>query len=313
MSISELHLNIGTRGSKLALWQAEETARLLAAVPSCSTTIVPIKTKGDVQADAPFGRPGDKGLFTGEIETALLKGEVDLAVHSLKDLPYALPEGLVLAAFLKREEPNDVLISKDGLELQALPQGATIGTSSLRRSAQLRRLRPDLVIVPLRGNVQTRIEKLQREGLDATVLASAGIRRLGMTDAVTQVLGTEDMLPAPGQGIIAIETREDAPFLSLLREACNDENTETEALAERAFLGVLEGGCQIPMAAYAKRTGDSLIVKGRVFSEDGQICYEECIKANAGDAVQTGELVAKSLLRQGADRLLAAVGTGSKE
>ena len=305
---SAIHLKIGTRGSRLALWQAKEVKRLiLERVDNADVTIVPISTRGDTMLSQRMTDIGEKGLFTGEIEQALTTGEIDLAVHSMKDLPSDLPKGLAIAAVLKREEANDVLAAGSADSLLRLPLHARIGTSSLRRSAQLKALRPDFEIVALRGNVETRLKKVKEEGLDGAVLAYAGMKRLGLTEQVTQVLALDMMLPAPCQGIIAIETKEGSHAYDLMQTYLNDADTACAATAERVFLRTMEGGCRLPMAAYASFTEDALHLTGSVFSTDGtkSLTYEAF--AQKGDEEDLGKKVAGQLLEDGAREILREV------
>ena len=246
-------IKIGTRGSKLALWQANwvKTA-LTAGHPSLSVELVPIKTKGDKILDVALAKVGGKGLFVKEIEEALLNGHIDLAVHSMKDMPAEIPDGLCIGAIPRRETPQDVLISRKGLPLSQLGQNARIGTSSLRRTAQLLYVRPDLVILPLRGNLDTRLKKLEAENLDAIILAAAGVKRLGIEYRITEYLDEKVMLPAVGQGALCIEIRENDPEVESITTLLEHHETRTVVMGERAFLNRLEGGCQVPIAAHGK-------------------------------------------------------------
>ncbi|HBQ85106.1 MAG TPA: hydroxymethylbilane synthase, partial [Syntrophomonas sp.] len=242
------HIKLGTRGSRLALWQAQYTVDCLKrACPDTSIETVIIKTKGDKILDVPLSRIGDKGLFTSEIETELLDGKIDMAVHSLKDLPSQLAPGVCLAAVLKREDPRDVLLSVKGYRLAGLPPQAILGTSSLRRIAQLKSVRPDVRIVELRGNVETRIRKMQEQNLDGIILAYAGVKRLGFESYVTDFISPDIILPAVGQGVIAIEAREDDLATRHCLDIVNDMSSYMQISAERAFLKELQGGCQVPI------------------------------------------------------------------
>lgn len=295
---------IGTRGSALALWQAKETERLLTETfEGAEISIVRISTKGDEVLDKPLTGIGDKGLFTKEIEDALFEDRIDLAVHSLKDLPTELPEGLGIAAVLRREEPRDVFVSRDNTPLSEMGSGAVIGTSSLRRTAQLKRMRPDLVIKDIRGNVETRIGKVLNGDYDGTILAFAGVKRLGLTDRIAGMFSLEEMLPAPGQGIIAIEAKTSSAAYEALR-AVNDTDSEICALAERAFLRTLEGGCQVPVAANAYVSGRNVVLKGRVISAEGEKIIEGTLESGISEAERTGKELARRLIGKGAKEIL---------
>ncbi len=262
---------IGTRKSPLALAQAEETrARLLHAHPDLAVETVPMMTSGDTFLSQKLADIGGKGLFTKEIDEALLCGDIDLAVHSAKDLPTVLPERLVLACILPREDVRDVLISAHAASLKELPSGARLGTSSLRRSAQALRLRPDLVIVPLRGNVGTRLRKIQAGEADATLLALAGLKRLNMSPLPGMPLSTEEMLPAPAQGAIAIVCREEDAQTQALLAPLNDAVSMAAVLCERALLRALDGSCRTPIAALAELVGVQLRLRACVLSPDGK-------------------------------------------
>lgn len=318
-------LRLGTRGSKLALWQAEHVARELSArVPGLEIEIVTIKTKGDKILDVPLAKIGDKGLFTREIENELLANRIDLAVHSLKDLPSVLGKGLALGAVLKREIPQDVLISREGYTLQTLPAGAVIGTSSLRRIAQLKVLRPDLELVNMRGNVETRIRKMNEEQLDGIILAFAGVKRLGFEDCISQIIPVDQILPAVGQGAVAVEIREhDDPTRRLL-ELINDPECRLEISAERAFLAELEGGCQVPVACLARVIDGKVMIEGLVASLDGSQVYrgssaldltspdermQPCTawQGAADQAAEAGQRLAGRLLEAGAGQILQEI------
>ena len=298
-------LRLGTRGSNLALHQAEEVAsRLTGTHRNLSVNISVIRTTGDKVLDVALSRIGDKGLFTREIEQALLRGEIDLAVHSLKDLPSELPPGLVLAAVLPRANPADVLLSRSGKHLHELPAGAVIGSSSLRRIAQLKAYRPDLKVVDIRGNVETRIRKMGEQGLDAIVLACAGLSRLGLEAAITQVLPPDIMLPAVGQGAIAVEIRENDNHTRELLQAIKSEETEAEVIAERAFLRELEGGCQVPIACLGRVNGSQLLLQGLVASLDGEQVIRGQKTVGRADAKIAGLELAAQLKERGAREIL---------
>jgi len=298
-------LRIGTRRSKLALWQTNFVAHMIRLFdPSVEVEVVPITTKGDKILDAPLPKIGDKGLFTKEIEEALLRKEIDLAVHSLKDLPTELPEGLTIAAYTMRDYPFDALISRDGKKLKELPEGAVVGTSSLRRRALLKKFRPDLVIKDLRGNVDTRLRKLEEGNYDAIVLAQSSLERLGWGDKITEVL--YDFIPAVGQGIVAVETRaDDDGLIEFLREAVNDPPSEAEARAEREFLRTLGGGCQVPVGALAEVYPDgTLRIRGFVADAEGKTFLEARAEGRAENPEEAGKRLAQKLLSLGADKVL---------
>ncbi len=304
--MSENSIVIGTRGSKLALWQAEWVqSALIEAKPSLEVKLEIIKTKGDKILDTPLAKVGGKGLFVKEIEEALLDGRVDLAVHSMKDMPAQIPDGLIIGCVPEREIASDVLISAKGLKLSQLPDGAGIGTSSLRRSSQLLAVRPDLKIIPLRGNLDTRLRKLvEFDELDAIVLAGAGVKRLGLEDRVTEVLDFSVMLPAVGQGALAIETRKGDSKIYELMKGIDHSTTKTEVLGERAFLNRLEGGCQVPIAAYGKITDDQYILTGLVSDLDGKQIYKKEMSSPINKAEATGVALAEELLAMGAGVVL---------
>jgi len=298
-------LRLGTRGSKLALWQAEYVARELSShLAGVEIKIVTIKTKGDKIMDVPLAQIGDKGLFTHEIENELLNGKIDMAVHSMKDLPSLLGEGLCLGAVLPRENPQDVLISTRHQSLAALPAGAVIGTSSLRRAAQLKKLRPDIKLVNMRGNVETRIRKMQEQGLDGIILAYAGVKRLGYDKFIREIIAAQDILPAVGQGAVAIELRSDDQATSRLVQTINDYDTWLETTAERAFLARLEGGCQVPIACLARKEEEQVRINGLVASLDGSKMYKAATECGFDDVAASGRQLAEQLLAMGADKIL---------
>ncbi|MGA8357270.1 MAG: hydroxymethylbilane synthase, partial [Xanthobacteraceae bacterium] len=270
-------LRIGSRGSPLALVQAREVASRLAMACGLAPERIEIKTirtTGDVIQDRPLAEAGGKGLFTKEIEEALLSGTIDLAVHSSKDMPTFLPAGLVLSAFPPREDPRDAFVSRQAKNLRDLPQGAVVGTASPRRQALVKRLRPDLAIVPLRGNVETRLRKIENGDADATVLALAGLKRLGLVGAATAVLDLDEFLPAVGQGAIGIETRDDDTKTGALVEAINDADTATALATERAFLAVLDGSCRTPIAGHARVIDGVVRFRGLIAKTDGSEALE---------------------------------------
>jgi hydroxymethylbilane synthase len=284
-------LRIGTRGSALALAQAEETrARLMAAhaLPQEAFEIVVISTSGDRIQDRPLSEAGGKGLFTKEIEEALLSGAIDIAVHSSKDMPTVLPDGLELSCFLEREDVRDAYIGRAAPKLLDLPEHAVIGSSSLRRQALIRRLRPDIDVVLYRGNVQTRLRKLEEGVVDATLLANAGLKRLGLAHVITELLPVETFPPAPGQGAICIESRiGDARIGKLLGPIGHQATTEA-LTCERAFLATLDGSCRTPLAGHARIDGDALSFFGMILSPDGRQVHEIRAEGRAGDAAAIG-------------------------
>ncbi len=303
-----MKVRIGTRGSRLALWQANHVAeRLSRSFPRHDFEIVVIKTKGDKILDVALSKIGDKGLFTKEIELALLKGEVDIAVHSLKDLPTLLPEETRLAAVLERENPQDVLLSSRGYKISDLPHGARVGTSSLRRVAQLRRIRPDVEPVSLRGNVETRINKMEKEGLDGIILAYAGVKRMGFLNLVTEILPLEQMVPAVGQGVIAVEIRKDDEAAAELVQSLHHEATWREITAERAFLKAIEGGCQVPCGCHASYRQGNLEAEGLVASLDGGVMYRDRTSGPADQADRIGRELAGRILAMGGGTLLQQI------
>jgi hydroxymethylbilane synthase len=284
-------LRIGSRGSPLALVQAREVASRLAMACGLAPERIEIKTirtTGDVIQDRPLAEAGGKGLFTKEIEEALRSGTIDLAVHSSKDMPTFLPAGLVLSAFLPREDPRDAFVSRQAKNLRDLPQGAVVGTASPRRRALVKRLRPDLAIVPLRGNVETRLRKIENGDADATVLALAGLKRLGLVGAATAVLDLDEFLPAVGQGAIGIETRDDDTKTAALVEAINDADTATALATERAFLAVLDGSCRTPIAGHARVIDGVVRFRGLIAKTDGSEALEVSREGARADAVALG-------------------------
>jgi hydroxymethylbilane synthase len=301
-------LKIGTRGSKLALWQAEWVkGKLEEKYPAVTTDLVTIKTSGDMILDVPLAKIGGKGLFVKEIETALLRGEIDLAVHSMKDVPIVFPGGLSMRCVTEREDPFDALISKNRQGLKDLPQGARIGTSSLRRQAQLLHFRSDLRMFSIRGNLHTRIRKLEEGPLDAIVLASAGMKRMGLISQVTETIPPEICLPAIGQGVLTIETRTDDRDVNEKVDFLNDPETAIAMQAERAFLKRLEGGCQVPIAAYVQTNHGDLEVEGMVASVDGREMIRERMVGRREEAEALGTQLAETILSMGGDRILKEI------
>jgi hydroxymethylbilane synthase len=310
-------LRIGTRGSALALWQANHIRERLAQLHGIESEIVRIRTSGDNFATASIAQlntqSGMKGVFIKEIEDALLAGTVDLAVHSMKDVPTEVPAGLIFSATTKREDARDCLISRNGRSLQHLPPGARVGTSSLRRQAQLRHFRSDLEMVELRGNVDTRLKKLAAGEFDAIVLAMAGVNRLGASGQITQVLGTETMLPAVGQGALGIETRADDRETSQFAAALDDVETRACVTAERALLRELEGGCQAPLGANARHQVSEILLEAAVFSPDGKEFVRGEDRGAAGRAEEIGKRLARNLIERGADRILRLAGRSAAQ
>lgn len=277
MAQSSVVLRIGTRGSPLALAQAHEVRRRLAAAHGFGESAIDIhviRTTGDAIQDRPLSEAGGKGLFTKEIEQALLDKTVDLAVHSSKDVPTFLPDGLAMVAFLPREDVRDAFISARAGTLESLPKGAVVGTASLRRQALVKRLRPDLSVINFRGNVETRLRKLAAGEADATLLALAGLKRLGLADKATSILSVSDFLPAVGQGAIGLEAREDDTRTRELLRAVDDPDTTTALDAERSFLAVLDGSCRTPIAGHAVVQGETVQFRGLILRPDGRECFE---------------------------------------
>jgi len=299
-------LVIASRGSPLALWQAHWVEQQLAALGQDSRIEI-IKTTGDRITSVPLNQVGGKGLFTREIEDALLEGRADLAVHSLKDLPTELPAGLTLAAIPTREDPRDALVSTPGMRLADLPNGAKVGTSSLRRVAQLRKLRPDLRIEPVRGNLDTRLRKLDQGHYDAIMLAAAGLNRLGWQDRITEVFSPDIICPAVGQGALAIEAAIGAGPQSALWEKMDDAPTRIAVTAERALLAALGGGCQVPIGALGTVAGGTLHLRGIVISPDGLRLVRDTLEGPLAEAVEIGHRLGEALLAAGADSILESV------
>ncbi len=296
---------IGTRNSQLALWQANWVKLHLEKLfPEREFVLQDFSTKGDQILDLSLAKIGDKGLFTRELEAGLLSGELDLAVHSLKDLPTALPQGLIIGAFCSRENPLDVLAAKQGLTLEQMPQRAKIGTSSLRRTAQLLAYRPDLQIEVIRGNVPTRLRKLKETDLAGIILAYAGIHRLGLDAEISQILKPEICLPAVGQGIVALEIAADNAEMVQIAAALDDSEARDCGIAERAFMRILEGGCQVPMGALAQIDGQDLILSGMVADLKGEKSLRASCRGNRTKAELWGENLAQNLLEQGAKEIL---------
>jgi hydroxymethylbilane synthase len=309
---SRSSLAIGTRGSRLAVWQAEWVqARLREVAPAVSVTLKRIKTSGDKITDVPLAKIGGKGLFVKEIEDALLQGDIDVAVHSMKDVPTVLPESLDILCVPAREDPRDALISRDRRPLTALQPRARIGTSSLRRQAQLLHYRADFEILTLRGNLDTRLRKLKDGDFDAIVLAAAGLKRLGWAHEVTEYLPFEISLPAIGQGALALEGRREDRFVRDLLGRLNDPATHTAVLAERALLDRLQGGCQVPIAGHARIEDNRLRLDGLVASVDGKTVIRDTVEGPVVAARDLGFRLGDRLLERGAGGILQEIYGGS--
>lgn len=303
-------LVVGTRSSQLALWQADYVISCLQQhYPGLEIEKRLMTTKGDQILNAPLAKIGGKGLFTKELETAMLEGEIDLAVHSLKDMPVVVPEGLVITAITERADPGDALVSPRYNSFEELPQGAKVGTSSLRRKAQLLHARPDLQIHDLRGNVNTRLRKMEEEGFDAIILAAAGLKRLGFQDRIRQLLPQTLCLPAVGQGALAIETRLADTATREMLDFLNDSATRACTTAERSFLAAVEGGCQVPVGVHAVMAEpEQLQVEAIIASLDGKTLLRDTLIGAADDAQQMGTELANKLLDQGGREILQAIG-----
>lgn len=301
-------IRIATRKSPLALWQAEFVkAELEKAHPGLTVTLLKMSTKGDRILDTPLAKVGGKGLFVKELEVAMLNGEADIAVHSMKDVPVEFPEGLGLAVICEREDPRDAFVSNTYKNLDDLPQGAIVGSSSLRRQCQLRAMRPDLDVRDLRGNVGTRLSKLDAGEYDAIILAAAGLKRLELEERITALIEPEQSLPANGQGAVGIECRMgDAELLELI-SVLNHAPTHSRVVAERAMNTHLEGGCQVPIGAYSVIEGDTLWLRGLVGDPDGSAIIQDELRGPVADAEQLGIELAKRLLDQGAGEILKRV------
>lgn len=306
--MSKQLIRIATRQSPLALWQAEHVRQLLCAQhPDLEVMLVPMVTKGDVILDTPLAKVGGKGLFVKELELALLEQRADIAVHSMKDVPVEFPDGLGLVCICERDDPHDALVSNHYDSLDALPQGAIVGTSSLRRQCQLRAARPDLHIKDLRGNVGTRLSKLDNGEYDAIILAAAGLRRLGLEARIRARLSVQQSLPAVGQGAIGIECRLDDARVRALLAPLNHADTADRVVAERAMNNRLQGGCQVPIGSYAELTGDQLYLRALVGAPDGSRLLQAEIRGPRTEAEQLGSALAEQLLDAGAGSILSAV------
>jgi hydroxymethylbilane synthase len=306
--LAEKIIRIATRQSPLALWQAEYVAaRLEQTFPQVKTELVKMVTRGDKILDAPLAKIGGKGLFVKELEQGMLEGSADIAVHSMKDVPVDFPEGLHLAAILKREDPSDAFVSNHYASFADLPTNARIGTSSLRRQCQIKEHYPNAEIISLRGNVNTRLAKLDAGEYDAIILASAGLIRLGMAERITQCLDTAVSLPACGQGAIGIECRVDDVEINEFLTALHDSETGLCVSAERAMNARLNGGCQVPIAGFAELQNNQLFMRGLVGSPDGSLMYRSERSSALDQAETLGRLIAEDLLAQGANKILHAL------
>jgi len=302
-------LRIATRKSALALWQAEHVASRLKQIhPELQVELVGMMTRGDIILDTPLAKVGGKGLFVKELETGMLEGVADIAVHSMKDVPMAFPEGLHLPVIMEREDPTDAFVSNTYESIDALPLNARVGTCSLRRQTQIREYRPDLQILDLRGNVNTRLAKLDNDEYDAIILASAGLIRLGFQDRIRQGISTEQSLPAIGQGAVGIECRSDDPRINALLAPLTHEETSIRVRAERALNNRLNGGCQVPVAGFAELKGDQLYLRGLIGFPDGSTIYRAEMTGSVSDAEAIGVAVAEDLLAQGGRSVLESIG-----
>ncbi len=307
--MQSLKINIGTRGSPLALWQANTVRELLMSSHGLSEDQVAIhiiKTSGDKIQDKALRAFGGKGLFTKEIEEALQDKRIDIAVHSMKDMPTQLPDGLEISCYLKREDVRDAFLSPKAKTLLELPQGAVLGSSSLRRQAQVKRLRPDIQVVTYRGNVETRLRKLEEGEVDATLLACAGLKRLGMEDVITSCVEIDDMMPAIAQGAIGIEQRSGDDLIRELLTPLNHKPTEVCVKTERAFLRALDGSCQTPIAGLAELNEDQIVFVGEILKPDGSIHFEASGEAAIKDGEKLGRELAEQLLQQAGEDFFAA-------
>lgn len=301
-------IRIATRKSALALWQAEYVkAKLEKAHPGLQVELVPMTTKGDIILDTPLAKVGGKGLFIKELEIAMQEGRADIAVHSMKDVPVEFPEGFGLHAICEREDPYDAFVSNKFDRLEALPQGAIVGTSSLRRQCQLRHVRPDLEIRDLRGNVNTRLAKLDDNQYDAIILAAAGLIRLGMASRIKEKITSQVCLPAVGQGAVGIECRDDDKELIELLSPLNHQQTAIRVTAERAMNATLQGGCQVPIGSFAELKGQEITLRGLVGSADGSQILHAQLSGPKAEAENIGKQVAQRLIDQGAQALLDAL------
>lgn len=307
MATSREKLVIGTRGSKLALWQSEYIKGLVEEITGLPVELKIIKTTGDKILDVPLAKVGGKGLFTKELEVELMAGTVDLCVHSMKDVPTELPDGCIILAMPERVDPRDVMVSGAGYDLTTIPEGGKLGTSSLRRRSQVVAMRPDLEIVDVRGNLDTRMGKAENGELDAVILAAAGIKRLGWGERISSFIPTEQMVSAVGQGAIGVEVREDDEFMAEVCAKITHAETFTCVTAERVVMRRLEGGCQVPIGAYARLEGDDLVMDAFVGSVDGTELIRHQLTGSADDPVALGEQMVAALLDMGANDILQAI------
>ena len=301
-----MKIRIGTRKSKLALWQANFVADILRK-HGHEVELVKITTKGDKILDVPLAKIGGKGLFVKEIEEALLRNEIDIAVHSLKDVPTFFPEGLGLIAISEREDPRDAFISNDFKDIYSMPEGSVVGTSSLRRKVQLKLLNPNIETKDLRGNVDTRLRKLEEKQYDAIILAYAGLKRLGFENRVSKVFSPEEMIPAVCQGFLGIEGRLDDKKVIEAVSVINSKDSQIRATAERSFLSTLEGGCQVPIAAYSEIIGENLKLIGFISDLDGIRVFKDTIVGKKEEAETLGRKLAEKLLKEGAKEVLEEI------
>ncbi len=301
-------IRIGTRGSNLAVTQSRWVKQEIEArYPQVEAQLIKIKTTGDKILDSPLSKIGGKGLFVKEIEEALLRKQVDVAVHSMKDVPAELAEALMLSSYPEREDPRDAIISSGHLGLEGLPHGSRVGTSSLRRAAQLLFMRPDLDLLPLRGNVDTRLRKVKSGDFLAIILATAGLRRLRLEHHISQIIPSQQILPAIGQGALGLEVRQDDEQTINLLRFLNHVPTEKAVKAERAFMKELGGGCQVPIAALGHLDGDILLLEGMVAEVDGSRLIRDKVIGGIDDSQEIGTMLARKLLESGADRILEKI------
>ncbi|MGA9111792.1 MAG: hydroxymethylbilane synthase [Smithella sp.] len=300
-----MNLKIGTRGSKLALTQTNFVAEKIKKImPETNIEICVIKTSGDIMQDVSLLTIGGQGAFVKELEDALLSKKIDLAVHSMKDVPGETPDELMFAAILPREDMRDILVSRDNIKMESMPKGAKIGTGSQRRGAQIKAILPDVNIVPLRGNIETRLKKIETENLTGVILAAAGMKRMGLAEKITQFLPVEMMLPAVGQGALGLQIREIDIDLAKICASLNDTTTAAEVTAERSFLRALGGGCRLPIAALGKLEGQRLSLEGMVAAPDGSTTIREKIQGAKEEAEELGKMLASIILDKGGKRLL---------
>ena len=298
-------IRVGTRGSNLALVQANWVSdRLKSLYPDMSVAVVPIRTRGDRMQNISLVEIGGKGIFVKEIEETLLRGDIDIAVHSMKDVPVDLPDGLIIGAIPEREDPRDVLISREGTKMEGLSKGARLGTGSLRRGMQIKRLMPDIEIVPVRGNIDTRIKKIVTENLDGIIVAAAGMKRMGRGREISQYIPIEVMMPSAGQGVLGIEMRESDRETKALIAPLNHLDTVVEISAERAFLRRLGGGCQVPIAGIARKSGNNLVIKGLVGSIDGRVMIMDEVRGDSSNWEDMGNTLAENILSMGGRAVL---------